>query len=58
MKVARRNDAAAPLHRGARLARCTAWACSPLRRIRKGTRIIEYLGERISHEEADRRYDD
>lgn len=29
-----------------------------LRRIRKGTRIIEYLGDRISHAEADRRYDD
>ncbi|MFA6235236.1 MAG: SET domain-containing protein-lysine N-methyltransferase [Bacteroidota bacterium] len=28
------------------------------RRIRRGTRIIEYLGERISVEEADRRYDD
>ncbi|HEY2808897.1 MAG TPA: SET domain-containing protein-lysine N-methyltransferase [Steroidobacteraceae bacterium] len=28
-----------------------------LRRIRKGTRVIEYLGERISHKEADRRYD-
>ncbi len=28
------------------------------RRIRRGTRIIEYLGERISQEEADRRYDD
>lgn len=26
------------------------------RRIRKGTRIIEYLGERITSEEADRRY--
>jgi uncharacterized protein len=26
------------------------------RMIRKGTRIIEYLGERISHREADRRY--
>jgi SET domain-containing protein len=25
--------------------------------IRKGTRIIEYLGERISHAEADRRYE-
>jgi len=25
-------------------------------RIRKGTRIIEYLGERVSHAEADRRY--
>ncbi len=29
-----------------------------LRRIRKGTRIIEYLGERVSHQEADRRYED
>lgn len=28
------------------------------RKIRKGTRVIEYLGERVSHEEADRRYDD
>jgi SET domain-containing protein len=28
------------------------------RPIRKGTRIVEYVGERISHEEADRRYDD
>lgn len=27
-------------------------------RIRKGTRVIEYLGERVSHAEADRRYDD
>jgi hypothetical protein len=28
------------------------------RRIRKGTRIIEYVGERVSHDEADRRYED
>jgi len=28
------------------------------RAIPKGERIIEYLGERITHEEADRRYDD
>jgi len=28
------------------------------RKIRKGTRIIEYLGERISTEEGDARYDD
>lgn len=28
------------------------------RRIRKGTRIIEYTGERITDAEADRRYDD
>ena len=27
------------------------------RRIRSGTRVIEYLGERISHAEADARYD-
>lgn len=27
------------------------------RRIRKGTRIIEYIGDRISHEEADARYE-
>jgi SET domain-containing protein len=29
-----------------------------LRRIRTGTRIIEYLGERVTHQEADRRYED
>ncbi|MGH8149656.1 MAG: SET domain-containing protein [Steroidobacteraceae bacterium] len=29
-----------------------------LRRIRKGTRIIEYLGDRITHQQANRRYDD
>ena len=28
------------------------------RRIRKGTRIIEYVGERITQEQADQRYDD
>jgi SET domain-containing protein len=28
------------------------------RRISKGTRIIEYVGERITEEESDRRYDD
>ena len=28
------------------------------KRIPKGTRVIEYLGDRISHKEADRRYDD
>jgi uncharacterized protein len=28
------------------------------RRIRKGTTILEYLGERISHSEADARYED
>jgi SET domain-containing protein len=29
-----------------------------LRRMPKGTRVIEYTGERVSHEEADRRYRD
>ena len=29
-----------------------------IRPIRRGTRIIEYTGERISHDEADKRYDD
>ena len=29
-----------------------------LRRIRKGTTIIEYLGDRVSHEQADERYED
>ncbi len=28
-----------------------------LRRIRKGTTVMEYIGERISHAEADRRYE-
>ena len=28
------------------------------RRIRKGTSIIEYLGDRVSHAEADERYED
>ena len=28
------------------------------RLIRKGARVAEYLGDRISHEEGDRRYDD
>jgi SET domain-containing protein len=29
-----------------------------LRTIRKGTTVIEYLGDRVSHEEADSRYED
>jgi SET domain-containing protein len=28
------------------------------RRIRKGTTVMEYLGDRVSHEQADARYDD
>ncbi|HEX6058231.1 MAG TPA: SET domain-containing protein-lysine N-methyltransferase, partial [Gemmatimonadaceae bacterium] len=34
------------------------WGGFATRSIRKGTRIIEYLGERITQEESDRRYDD
>ena len=29
-----------------------------LRRIRKGTTILEYLGDRVSHAQADARYED
>jgi SET domain-containing protein len=29
-----------------------------LRRIRKGTTVIEYIGDRVTHEEADSRYED
>lgn len=29
-----------------------------IRPIKRGTRIIEYVGQRISHDEADKRYDD
>jgi SET domain-containing protein len=28
------------------------------KRIKRGARVVEYLGERVSHAEADRRYDD
>lgn len=28
------------------------------RRIRKGQRVIEYIGDRVTHNEADRRYED
>ncbi len=33
------------------------YGCFARRAIPKGTRLIEYLGERISHKEADRRYE-
>jgi SET domain-containing protein len=29
-----------------------------LRRIRKGTTVVEYLGDRVTHDEADTRYED
>jgi hypothetical protein len=41
--------------RGSKIAGRGAFATRP---IRKGERIIEYLGERVSHSVADARYDD
>ena len=46
------------LLRAARRRRSRARAPSPRATIRKGTRIIEYLGQRISWRTADKRYDD
>ncbi len=40
-----------------RHSRVHGYGCFARRFIPKGTRIIEYLGERMSHKEADRRYD-
>jgi len=34
------------------------WGAYATRRIRKGQRIIEYIGQRISHAEAESRYDE
>ena len=61
--TSRSRSAAARRSRPRRSSKCairrsTAAACSPSRRIAKGTRIIEYLGDRISHEAADARYED
>ena len=39
-----------------RRSRVHGYGAFALRRIRKGTRVCEYLGERITHREADRRY--
>src|SRR6202451_2175199 len=41
---------------GVRHSRVRGYGVFALRRIRKGTNIIEYLGERVSHELADARY--
>ena len=40
-----------------RHSRVHGYGCFARRFIPKGTRIIEYLGERMSHKEADRRYE-
>ncbi len=45
-----------PLFR-VRRSRIAGLGAFALRPIPKGTRIIEYLGERVSHAEADRRYE-
>ena len=34
------------------------WGAFAIKKIRKGTKIIEYLGERISQDEADEKYSD
>jgi SET domain-containing protein len=41
-----------------RKSRIQGWGAFVTRRIRKGQRIIEYIGQRISHEEAENRYDE
>jgi uncharacterized protein len=51
-----REEAAQPLVE-VRASRLHGLGVFALRRIEPGTRVIEYLGERISHAEADRRYE-
>jgi len=51
------NGARTPLFK-ARRSRIHGRGVFAARRIRKGTRIIEYVGDRVSHDEADRRYQD
>lgn len=41
-----------------RKSRIHGWGAYATRRIRKGQRIIEYIGQRISHTEAEQRYDE
>src|SRR5271155_859453 len=56
-KPARKSSKkSAPLYR-VRRSRVHGRGVFAARRIRKGTRVVEYLGERISHKEADRRYE-
>jgi len=51
------NNGRAPLYI-VRSSRIHGRGVFALRYIRKGTRILEYTGERIDNDEADRRYDD
>jgi len=52
-----RKPSAAPQLVAARRSRIHGTGVYATAFIKKGTRIIEYLGERISHSEADRRYE-
>ncbi len=55
-----RSVAPVPARRGmirVRRSRVHGQGVFAVRRIRKGTRIIEYLGDRVSHKEADRRHE-
>jgi hypothetical protein len=56
-KVAQKPRAAGELPYEVRRSRIHGRGVYATRLIRKGTRIVEYLGERISHEVADARYE-
>lgn len=56
-RPAGKSRARAPLYK-VRRSRIHGRGVFAARYIRKGTRILEYKGERISNKEADRRYDD
>jgi len=56
--TARRAAAAAELPYEVRRSRIHGRGVYATRRIVKGTRVVEYIGERISHEVADARYDE
>jgi len=56
-KTTRTAKTASPLYE-VRRSRIQGRGAFALRSIRKGQRVDEYIGQHISHEEADRRYDD
>jgi SET domain-containing protein len=56
-RLATPHGADAPLYR-VRSSRIHGKGVYATQRIRKGTRIVEYLGDRITHEEADDRYEE
>ena len=62
-KVTRRSAPPSPSSRKAPLfkvkkSRVHGSGVFAARRIRKGTRVVEYIGDRISHDAADSRYED